>query len=147
MDCGTKGWRTVDGTPIYALVLNWCFWWSCLFCMNMSPVLPGVWIFFPKKSHKSVVNVRVPDFKIVVINSAGQKTPNGTPDSAQELPVWDFGSESSLRQKTDWMPLFVSLDLPKVLVIGWSLDADSFWVLRLFLKCFLSLPEIVDFCW
>lgn len=55
--------------------------------MNMSPVLPGVWIFFPKKSHKSVVNVRVPDFKIVVINSAGQKTPNGTPDSAQELPV------------------------------------------------------------
>lgn len=57
--------------------------------------------FSPKKSHKSVllIYIRVPDFKIVVIKSAGQKTPNGTPDSAQELPVWDFGSESSLRQK------------------------------------------------
>ena len=47
------------------------------------------------------------------------------------------------------MPPPVGLDLPKALVVGWSLEVDgkSFWVLKLFLKCFLPILEIVDFYW
>lgn len=146
MDCGTKDGEHLMEHPSSSWFLTGVFddlvyfaWIWAQFCQ--------VFEFSPKKSHKSVllIYIRVPDFKIVVIKSVGQKLQmvhrfsSRTP--SLRLWVWKF-----IEAKTECLfwsawtfPRFwLSADPWIQTVLGYS---------RLFLKCFLSLPEIVDFCW